>query len=320
MSPTDGIKESDMKYKKRKFTPRECLHIYQRTINGFNIFYDREDALVFYTIFSVLSKFYNVRVLALCLMVDHVHSLLSSDVLSNISAFVRHYTSLFVSEYNQSIGRRGPLFHKSFGSAPKVGGKKVRSAIVYIGNNPVEKALCSKAEEYRWNFLAYLENENPFSKYKPSSIFSMKLRRAFAEVKGVQGRNGYLTYGQVRRMFDGLSEDESELLTDYIIRLYLPIDRDMLISYYTSCYDMLNAMCSTAGGEYDIREVFNPGSDKIYEQMTNYVNDELHVSPARKVITLPGEVKLEIAGLLSNRFISAKYEVSKFLHIKSCGR
>ena len=36
-----------MKYKKRKFTPRECLHIYQRAINGFNIFYDREDALVF---------------------------------------------------------------------------------------------------------------------------------------------------------------------------------------------------------------------------------------------------------------------------------
>lgn len=320
MSPTDGIKESDMKYKKRKFTPRECLHIYQRTINGFNIFYDREDALVFYTIFSVLSKFYNVRVLALCLMVDHVHSLLSSDALSNISSFVRHYTSLFVSEYNQSIGRHGNLFHKSFGSAPKVGGKKVRSTVVYIGNNPVEKALCSKAEDYRWNFLAYLEDENPFSTYKPSSLYSMKLRRAFAEAKGAHRRNRYLTYGQVRRMFDVLSEDESELLTDYIIRLYLPIDKEMLMSYYTSCYDMLNAMCSTAGGEYDIREVFNPGSDKIFEQMAKYVHDELQMYPTRKIITLPGEARLEIAGLLSNRFAPSKYELSKFLHLKLCGR
>jgi REP element-mobilizing transposase RayT len=320
MSPTDGIKESDMKYKKRKFTPRECMHIYQRTINGFNIFYDREDALVFYTIFSVLAKFYNVRVLALCLMVDHVHSLLSSDVLSNISAFVRHYTSLFVSEYNQSIGRHGPLFHKSFGSAPKVGGKKVRSTVVYIGNSPVEKALCSKAEEYRWNFLAYLENENPFSTYKPTSLFSMKLRRAFAEAKGAHGRNRYLTYGQVIRMFDGLAEDESELLTHYIIRLYLPVDKDMLMSYYASYSDMLNAMCSTAGGEYDIREVFNPGPDVIYEKMESYVHGELHVSPTRRVIAMPMEAKLEIAGLLSGKFAASGYELSKFLHLKSCGR
>lgn len=320
MTPTGDVKKCDMKYKKRKFTPRECLHIYQRTINGFNIFYDREDALVFYTIFSVLSKFYKVKVLALCLMVDHVHSLLSSENLSSISDFIRHYTSLFVSEYNQSIGRHGPLFHKSFGSAPKVGGKKVRSTIVYIGNNPVEKMLCSKAEEYRWNFLAYLECDNPFSTYKPSSSFSMKLRRAFAEAKGTHFRNIYLTYRQVRRMFDGLSEDESELLTDYIISLYLPIDKDMLMSYYASCYDMLNAMCSTAGGEYDVREVFNPGSDKIYEQMAKYVQDELQMLPARKVIMLPSEIKLEVACLLSNRLASSRNEASKFLHLKSCGR
>ena len=309
-----------MKYKKRKFTPRECLHIYQRTTSGFNIFYDREDALVFYTIYSVLAKFYNVKVLALCLMVDHVHSLLSSETLNGVSDFIRHYTSLFVSEYNQSIGRHGALFHKSFGSAPKVGAKKVRSTIVYVGNNPVEKALCSKAEEYRWNFLAYLEDENPFSTHKSSSRFSMKLRRAYTEVKGTHARNRYLTYSQIRRAFEGLSESESELLTDYIIRLYLPIDKDMLMSYYASCYDMLNAMHSTSGGEYDIREIFNPGSDKIYEQMVNYVHDELHIFPTRKVIALTTEAKLEIAAILSNRFAASKHEVSKFLHLKFCGR
>ena len=164
------------------------------------------------------------------------------------------------------------------------------------------------------------EEENPFSTYKPSSLYSMNLRRAVAEAKGAHRRNRYLTYGQVRRMFDVLSEDESELLTDYIIRLYLPIDKDMLMSYYASCYDMLNAMRSTAGGEYDIREVFNPGSDKIFEQMAKYVHDELQMYPTRKIITLPGEARLEIAGLLSNRFAPSKYELSKFLHLKFCGR
>ena len=51
------------KYKKRKFIPGECLHIYQRTIGGVNVFYDREDFLVFFTVFSVISKLYSVTVL-----------------------------------------------------------------------------------------------------------------------------------------------------------------------------------------------------------------------------------------------------------------
>ena len=309
-----------MKYKKRKFTPSECIHIYQRTINGFNIFYDREDALVFYTIFSVLARFYKVKVLALCLMVDHVHSLLSAEILTCVSDFVRHFTSLFVSEYNQSVGRHGPLFHKSYGSAPKVGGKKIRSTIVYIGNNPVEKAICSKAEEYRWNFLAYLNDANPFSSVVPTSAFSMKMRRAVDEVRGTYARNKYLAYGQIRRLFDGISENECELLMDYIISLYIPFDKDALLSYYASYDDMIMAMRSTVGGEYDIREVFNTGSDKIYEQMVNYVHDELHIFPTRKVIALTTEAKLEIAAILSNRFAASKHEVSKFLHLKFCGR
>ena len=309
-----------MKYKKRKFAPNECMHIYQRTIDGFNIFYDREDALVFYTIFSVLARFYKVKVLALCLMVDHVHSLLSSETLSGISDFVRHFTSLFVSEYNQSVGRHGPLFHKSYGSAPKVGGKKIRSTIVYIGNNPVEKAMCSKAEEYRWNFLAYLNAATPFSSVVPTSAFSMKLRRALAEVKGTYARKKYLAYGQVRRMFDGMSENECELLTDYIINLYLPFDKDALLSYYASYDDMIMAMRSTAGGEYDIREVFNSGTDRVYADMADYVLDELRISPVRSVIGFSDEHKLEVAGLLANRFGVRKHELSKFLHMKLCGR
>lgn len=309
-----------MKYKKRKFTSNECMHIYQRTINGFNIFYDREDALVFYTIFSVLARFYKVKVLALCLMVDHVHSLLSSEVLTSISDFVRHFTSLFVSEYNQSAGRHGSLFYKSYGSAPKVGGKKVRSTVVYIGNNPVEKGLCSTAELYRWNFLAYLNDTNPFSSVVPASLFSMKLRRAVTEVKGTHARNKYLSYAQVRRMFDGMQESECELLTDYIISLYLPFDKDALLSYYASYDDMVMAMRSTVGGEYDIKEIFNSGTDRIYVDMSYYLHDELHISPARNVIAFTDECKLEVAELLAKRFGVRKHELSKFLHLKFCGR
>ena len=59
------------------------------------------------------------------------------------------FTSWFVREYNSFSGRTGKLFKKNYGSAPKSDSKKIRSCINYIGNNPVEKSLCERAQDYR---------------------------------------------------------------------------------------------------------------------------------------------------------------------------
>lgn len=304
-----------MKYKKRKFVPKECLHVYQRTVRGVNIFYEPEDRIVFYTIFSVLAKVYDVRILELCLMIDHIHVLLSAESMADISAYIRHYSSLFVREYNQSVGRQGPLFFKSFGSAPKIGSKKIRSAIVYIGNNPVEKKLCSSAEQYRWNFLAYLKDTNPYSSSVRLSRCSMKMRRAMKIVKGSYTRNEYLSYACVRGLFEGLDDSEREQLTDYILSLFNPLDKESLLSFYETYDDMVHAMRSTVGGEYDIKEVFHAGSDVIYDEMAEFVSKEYHISPVRKVTVLPDEVRLEIAAQLRIRFSASVYQISKFLHL-----
>ena len=136
------------------------MHVYQRAVKGFNIFYDLEDYLVFYTIFATVARQYNVTLMELCIMIDHIHVLMSSMSLDEISRFVMHYTSMFVREYNSEVGRKGPLFHKSFGSAPKRGSKTIRTTIVYIGNNPVEKNLCTSPELYFWNFLEFFWNSS----------------------------------------------------------------------------------------------------------------------------------------------------------------
>ena len=67
---------------KRRFYADEVLHIYQRTVSGFNIFYSTEDFLVFYTIVSVKAKINKVCVMGLCFMIDHLHQLVSAESLS----------------------------------------------------------------------------------------------------------------------------------------------------------------------------------------------------------------------------------------------
>ena len=174
-----------MKYKRRKFVAGECMHVYQRTIGGVNIFYDREDYLVFYTMFSVISKLYDITILELCLMIDHIHILVSSDKLDQVALFIQHLTSQFVLVYNRAVGRKGNLFHKSYGSAPKNGSKKIRSTIIYIGNNPVEKSLCLEASEYRWNFLAYIKDKNPFSEKVAANRLAPRVRSILKEIQNI---------------------------------------------------------------------------------------------------------------------------------------
>ena len=121
----------ETKDRKRRFINNECNHIYQRTVNGFLIFYDREDYLVCYMRLSVIASKYNVTLLKICFMIDLIHLFIDAPSREIMSAFMRDYSSILIHEYNFSIGRSGQMFHKSYG-------------IVYIGNNPVEKKLCIK--------------------------------------------------------------------------------------------------------------------------------------------------------------------------------
>lgn len=302
--------------RRRRFVYGECNHIYQRTLKGYNIFYDREDYLVFYMIFSTSAKKFKVRILQICLMVDHIHILLEADSCKEMADFVRYYTSVFVREYNDSIGREGQMMYKSFGSAPKKGEKNTRSAIVYIGNNPVEKKMCTNAEDYRWNFIAYLDNKNPFSKVIPIRDCRRILRFAIKEARAEAESNRYMNYSKLRWYMKRLNETEKEIFTDYIISLFLPIDVESLMCYYSDIAQMVEAMKASAGSDYDIREKITPHSDLVYDRMIEVVSRETGVIPVRKVVVLPIEQKVELARKIQCAVPTAElYQICKFLHL-----
>lgn len=304
--------------RRRRFVDGECNHIYQRTLNGFNIFYDLEDYLVFYMILSTSARKFRVRILKICLMVDHIHILLEADSCQEMSEFVRYYSSVFVREFNDSIGRKGQLMYKSFGSAPKKGDKKTRSAIVYIGNNPVEKKICANAEEYRWNFIAYLDNDNPFSQNIPPRSRRRILRKAMKEAATDASANRYMSFPKLRWYMSRLNQAEKELFTDFIISLYMPVDKEALLDYYSDLPRMVAAMKASAGSDYDIREKVTPHSDLVYDRMIEVVRVETGLDMVRKVVMFPEERKMELVAKLQKAIPSAQlYQICKFLHLET---
>lgn len=302
--------------RRRRFFEGEVHHIYQRTRNRFNIFYDIEDYIVYYTIFSIAARQYKIIVLGLCLMYDHIHMLIKTNDKVSMSEFVRQVTSMFAREQNNDVGRKGSLFEARFGSAPKRGNKLVRTAISYLFNNPVERYLCNRAEEYKWNFLAYAESDHAFS--EPFKIIhaSRDLQRALKEVNIAESEDRHLRYCQVKRLLQKLKYNEQMQLVDHIINKFNSIHYEESIRYYGSFENMLTAINSNTGSEYDIKEDRYKFPDTEYVQISEFLQNHEGIYQLRKVTSLDIESKVTLANLLKKYAVCSEAAIAKYLHIE----
>lgn len=140
----------------------ELYHICQISADKGVIFYTVWDYIVFFCLLCTNVRRYKVTLVAATLMLNHIHVAFSGN-LSEITNCMRTTLSSFSLEYNSRGGTCILHFKKGLNKSQKSSGKKNRSCLVYILNNPVEKNACNKAFEYRWNFLQYHSNSHPFS-------------------------------------------------------------------------------------------------------------------------------------------------------------
>lgn len=303
--------------KRRKFFSEVVNHIYQRTIDGSHLFYSIEDYLVFYTIFSVCAKTAEIKPILLCIMHNHFHCLAKTKSRHELSNFFDHFTAWYVREYNQHIGRKGKLLKKNFGSAPKWEEKRLRSCIIYIGNNPVEKQFCKRAQDYRWNFIAYARSANPFSEKIIKRRISYKLSKALKEVDNMHSLNLPLKYAPIIRLTEKLNDTEFEQFTDYVISRYSTFDYNELISHFKSYDSMLLAMESSTGEDFDISESRDTFSLKSFNEMMSHMEKKMPRHKIRKITTFPIDEKIEIYKDLQKNTSASGQQICNFLHIKT---
>ena len=298
------------------FEEEELIHIYQNTINGSLLFYSISDYLVLLSLISVAARSCGISVICLCIMIDHIHLLIHVADRKTLERFVMLYTSPFVRLYNTSSGRSGPLFHSPFGWSVKTGFKKIRTAIAYNLNNPVEKKLCKKAEEYPWNFLAYGSSSHPFSLPLVKSHASQPLRKACRIIDAFYNRGEAINYALLQTISPKLDNEEKKQLTDYVIRKYNPIDYKSLIGYYGSISSLLTAVHSNTGSEYDIREDTLGGDDTAYRRITAFFLKEGIFDNLKCIPGLPeGERRKLLSLILTHVPAIKKKQAAKYLHL-----
>ena len=291
-------------------------HIYQNTVKGYLLFYSVKDYLVLLTIIMTAARRHGVVILGLCLMPDHIHLLVRCAGPEPLRAFVRDYTRLYTCRFNSHYGFSGPVFNTPFGRAPKLGNKKIRTAIAYLYNNPVEGHICTKAEDNRWNFLAYGAAKYPFSEKMRMDRIRWGLRKALYLVKAFRRQDRPLDYQILERMTCNLSATELQQFTDYVIWKYNQIDYSALIRYYGTYDKMLTAIDSNTGSEYDIEEDTFAKDYSVYPKMIRHLCQEYGV-PMREILHFPDERKVKIAYRLQRLFGVSRAETAKLLRFSA---
>lgn len=299
---------------KRKYRPGCLGHLYQRGHKGYVVFYNVKDSLVFFTLFMITADKYGIRVSGLCLMYNHYHVDFEAERPYLVSRFISEFCTAFSKAYNHRYGFSGHLLDRH-GISNKSGDKARRTAYSYLYNNPVEWHLCSRAEDYRWNFLRYSQESNPFSEKIESRNMTTRLKKATDLVRYLRSKRRPIPYNTLDTIMDPLNAEEKQYLTDLIVQEYSVIDYQRAIGYYGSYEIMTDAFSNNTGSEYDIDEEFDPSAGKEYRKMAIYLAKDKRYKDIGDVVHRPAEERLDYLNEIVGKCGVSVEHARKFLRI-----
>ena len=147
-----------MSRKPRQKSQTGLYHITMRGNGKQLLFEDDEDRRrILSLIRSSIARF-NIRLIAWCLMGNHVHLVLS-DPDDNLSEAMHLVMSCYATWYNRRHGHVGHVFQDRFSSASISSEEYLLDAIRYVHFNPQKAGICPY-DVYRWSsHLDYAERD-----------------------------------------------------------------------------------------------------------------------------------------------------------------
>ncbi len=134
----------------RQHSESGIYHVMLRGVNRDAIFLEEEDGARFLHALAQTRELSGCRVLAYCLMPNHVHLVLRTAG-EPIGTVMKRLGVRYAGWFNRKYGRVGHVFQDRFRSEPVEDDAYLVSLIRYVWANPVEAGLAPSAEEYRWS-------------------------------------------------------------------------------------------------------------------------------------------------------------------------
>ena len=149
-----------------------------RGINRQNIFEDEEDREKFLQTTKRYKAISGYKVLAYCLMSNHIHLLIKVEK-EDLDLIVKRIAGSYVYWYNWKYKRSGHMFQDRFKSEPVDDDNYFLTVLRYIHQNPVKGGLCKHIADYKYS--SYIEYTN--KSYVVDTDFCMNIisREQFIE-------------------------------------------------------------------------------------------------------------------------------------------
>ena len=142
------------------------------------------------------------------------------------------------------------------------------------------------------------------------------MRKALRIVDWHQSQGKYLTSSLISELMREMTSEEKDQLVDHIIVKYNVIDYDSLLKLFGSYEQMLTAIHSTTGSEYDLDEYIDRLSDSVYMNMIQCLRRS-YGEKVRKVTVLSSKEKFELADYLHLHTSAHMKQIFKFLHLEA---
>lgn len=136
---------------KRENLNSNIFHIMSQGINKEYIFEKDQDKRKYMKILSENYNKFNVEIIAYCIMGNHVHLLIKSDKIENMSDFMHQINMQYAVYYNKNRNHVGYVFRSRYKSEGINTEKYLINCIHYIHNNPIKAHTCNEKSEYLYS-------------------------------------------------------------------------------------------------------------------------------------------------------------------------
>ena len=134
----------------RTVVPGVAHHCTQRGTDKRKVFFTDADRGVYLELLKEHSAEAGLRMLAYCLMPNHVHLVAVPERLDSLGVVFRRVHGRYAQYLNVRRGRSGHLWQNRFFSCA-LDGDHLSAALRYVERNPVRAGLVAEAESYIWS-------------------------------------------------------------------------------------------------------------------------------------------------------------------------
>jgi putative transposase len=128
-------------------------HVFARGNNRDSIYFSPEDRWLYLAILGSVTRRWDWRCLAYCLMDNHLHLLLESDG-AELASGMQWLHGRYANDFNQRNGHVGHVFQGRYGSKIVKNDEQLIHVAAYIARNPLEAGLVDDPAAWAWSSYA----------------------------------------------------------------------------------------------------------------------------------------------------------------------